>query len=166
MRFLRRILLSLTITLSLLLIAWWKWSEFHKKAVAAESFIARSKVVHFKDVTVSANDRRAATAYQYDDNGVVREFITHRNLVLPPGGKARLGPDPSPDAPFPPSDIAVPLNGPDTVETVYQGMFRSLLAEDRAKPLVITIAALIAGIIGHFLQRQIEAGIRPPGHKR
>lgn len=52
------------------------------------------------------------------------------------------------------------------METVYQGMFRSLLTEDRAKPLVITIAALIAGILGHFLQRQIEAGIRPPGHKR
>lgn len=166
MHLLRSLLLPLAITSSLLLIAWWKWSEFHEKAVAAESFLARSKVVHFKDVTAGPNDRRGATAYQYDDHGVVREFATHRNLVLPPGGRARLGPDTSPDAPFPAADIAVPLNGPDSLETIYHGMFHSLLPEDRAKPLVIALAALIAGIIGYFLQRQMRLGIRPHGRHR
>jgi hypothetical protein len=166
MHLLRPVLLPLAISFSLLLLAWFQWSDFRKKATTAAEFHVRSEVVHFKDVAAGPDGNRAINTYQYDDHGVVREFSTHRNLILPPGGKARIGPDPSPDAPSPPPEIAVPLNGPDTVETIYQGMFRSLLPEDRSKPLVITLAALVAGVIGYFLQRQIARGVRPPGRRR
>lgn len=164
MHLLRSVLLPLVISLSLLLLAWFQWTEFRKKATTAADFHARSKVVHFKDVAAGPDGDRAINTYQYDDNGVVREFSTHRSLILPPGGKARIGPDPA--APSPPPDIAVPLNGPDTVETIYHAMFRSPLSEDRNKPLIITLAALVAGVIGYFLQRQIARGVRPPGRRR
>jgi hypothetical protein len=156
-------LLPLAVTLSILLVAWSQWTEFRRKSTTAADFHARSKVVHFKDVTAGPDARRNATAYQYDDNGVIREFSSHRSLVLPPGGKARIGPDPAPEASRPPPDIAVPLNGPDTVETIYQGMFQRPLSEDRNKPLILTLAALAAGVIGHLLQRQIRRGV---GHSR
>jgi hypothetical protein len=164
MHLLRPVLLPLVITLSLLLLAWFQWTEFRKKATTAADFHARSKVVHFKDVAAGPDGDRAINTYQYDDNGIVREFSTHRSLILPPGGKARIGPDPA--APSPQPDIAVPLNGPDTVETIYHAMFRRPLSEDRNKPLIVTLAALVAGVIGFFLQRQIARGIRPPGRRR
>lgn len=166
MHLLRPVLLPLVITLSLLFLAWSQWTEFRRKATTAADFHARSKVVHFKDVATGPDGDRAANIYQYDDNGVIREFTTHRSLVLPPGGKARIGPDPSPEATRPAPDIAVPLNGPDTVGTIYQGMFRKPLSEDRNKPLILTLAAFVAGVIGYFLQRQIACGIRPPGRRR
>jgi hypothetical protein len=166
MHLLRPVLLPLALFLSLMFIAWSQWSGFRDKASTASDFHARSKVVHFKDVTAGPDGNRAATTYQYDDHGVVREFTTHRNLVLPPGGKVRIGPDTSPTAPSPAPEIAVPLNGPDTVETIYHAMHRSPLSEDRHKPLLVTLAALVAGVIGYFLQRQIVRGIRPPGPKR
>jgi hypothetical protein len=157
---LRRIIFPLAATLGMLAIASLEWTAHKHRLTMAADFHDGSKVVHLRDLGTRAGDHRSATAYAYDDGGSPREFVTHRSLLLPPGGRVRLGPDPAPAAGA--AEIAVPMNGPDSVETVYQGMFRSSPADDRTKPLMLTLAAFAVGIVCFFLQRQIIRGMRPP----
>jgi hypothetical protein len=160
----RRIIFPLAATLGMLGIAMLEWSEHHRRMTMATDFHQGSKVVNLRDLGTRAGDHRSVAAYAYDEGGVSREFISHRSLLLPPGGRVRLGPDPAPESGGRSSfaEIAVPMSGTDSVETVYQGMFRRSSDEDRTKPLMLTLAAFAVGMISFFLQRQIIRGMRPP----
>ena len=108
---------------------------------------------------------RSVPSYEYEQDGRTREFATHARMNLPPDGRVRIGLDPIPrsGSPFSEStrdEIAVPMNGPDTVEAIYKVLRGHEIGEDITKASVVSGAALIAGVAGFYLQRRIFRDVR------
>ena len=142
-----------------------EWGKVVRQRKLAETFFADSRVVHFSYAGNREFGGRPFPTYEYMEDGQVREFATHRRLSLPPDGRVRIGTDPSPppDDPFSkwlPGEIVVPMNGPDSVGTVYHGMMGRQFKADATKASVVSAAALVAGVAGFFLQRKIFGGIK------
>lgn len=147
-------------------LAWGEWAEIIRLKRAAEEFHKNSEILIFKDAGERQWQRRPYPSYEYEFHGEMKEFPTHAEIDLPADGRVRMGLDPFPRtvAPFRESpqrgEIVIPINGPDTVATVYKGFRGHDMAEDFTKASVVSVAAIIAGIAGFFLQRIIFRDVR------
>lgn len=142
-------------------LAWGEWAKVIRLKRAAEQFHKNSEIRIFKSAGEREGQGRPFPTYEYEFHGEMKEFPTHAQIDLPADGRVRMGLDPFPRtvAPFtePPRrvEIVVPINGPDTVETVYKGFRGHDITEDFTKASVVSVAAIVAGIAGFFLQRII-----------
>jgi len=167
-RILRLLFLPIIVVFGLAGLAAAEWGRISKRKDLAGAFHRNSKVVVFSSVGSRVFGGRTYPTYEYEENGQVREFPSLRPMVLPPGGHVRMGDDPRPrpksrtdqQTDDPVLEIAVPLNGPDTVETVYHELWDSNISEDITKASVVSVAALVAGFAGFFLQRSIFGVVR------
>jgi hypothetical protein len=128
---------------------------------AAEEFHKNSEIVIFKDAGERKWQGRPFPTYEYELQGEMKEFPTHTQIDLPADGRVRMGLDPAPRTVATVAEVpqrgqmVVPINGPDTVETVYRGFRGHDIAEDFTKASLVSAAAVVAGIAGFFLQRII-----------
>ena len=167
-RILRLLILPMIAVLGLAGLAATEWGKVSKRRSMAGSFHRNSKVVVFASVGSRAFGGRSYPTYEYEENGRVKEFPSLRPMTLPAGGHVRMGNDPRPrpqsqltvQSEDTPLEIVVPLNGPDTVDTVYHELWDATMGEDVTKASVVSIAAVVAGVAGFFLQRIIFRGMR------
>lgn len=141
-------------------LAWDEWSKVLQVKRAAGSFYRTSQIRVFKDVGMREWQGRPFPTYEYQLDGETKEFPTHTQIDLPADGRVRLGPDPfpRPATPFsevPQREVVVPINGPDSLETVYKGLRGHEIGKDVTKASLVSAAAVVAGIAGFFLQRLI-----------
>jgi hypothetical protein len=159
-RLLRMLLLPTAAFVIIAGLAWGEWSKILRLKRASEIFYRTSQIRVFKDVGEREWQGRPVPTYEYQVDGEAREFPTHSEIDLPADGRVRMGPDPLPPPanPFsqaPEGEWVVPINGPDSPETIYKGLRGHGIGEDVTKASLVSIAAIVAGIAGFFLQRLI-----------
>jgi hypothetical protein len=140
-----------------------EWGKISELKRASETFHQSSQIRIFKNAGERDDRGRPVPTYEYQVDGETREFPTHTEIDLPADGRVRMGLDPFPRPernPFsiseaPQRELVVPLNGPDSVETIYKGLRGHEIREDIMKASLVSAAAVIAGIAGFFLQRII-----------
>ena len=162
---LRLILLPAAGAILVAILAFNEWSSISKGKEIARKFKEASDLKTFTYVGERTwNDRKLPT-YEYDDGGKVREFPTPKKIDLPEDGRVRLGDDPfyKKSEVFnqrPVSLVAVPIHGADSVEAIYAEFRERTVEDDTGKAWLVTLAAVVAGAIGFFLQREIIRGFR------
>jgi len=147
-----------------------QWTELHDMREIAAKFLAESRVVTLTSIGTKEMNGRERPAFSYRENGMTRELGSFYAVRLPPDGRARIGPDPRPPAPdrswtSDGAEIAIPMNGPDTVDVVFEGLYGHSAKDDVTKATVVSVGAVVAGVAGFFLQRiilrSLNRGIRP-----
>ncbi len=142
-------------------LAWGEWVKVIRLKRVAEEFHKNSEIRIFKNAGARQWQGRPFPTYEYELQGEMKEFPTHTQIDLPADGRVRMGSDPFPRAvaPFTEApqrgEIVVPINGLDTVDTVYRGFRGHDISEDFTKASVVSAAAIVAAIAGFFLQRII-----------
>lgn len=160
-RILRYLFLPTAAFLIIAGLAWGEWSKIIQLKRASEDFHKNSEIRIFKSAGEREWKGRPFPSYEYEVHGETKEFPTHTKIDLPADGRVRMGLDPLPRtvAPFTElpqrGEVIVPINGPDTAETVYRGFRGHDIAEDFTKATVVSAAAVVAAIAGFFLQRII-----------
>lgn len=142
-----------------------EWSKISDLKKIAGEFHKNSEIFVFNYVGVKEWQDRSIPTYEFVMDGHIIEFPTHSPIDLPPDGRVRLGIRPSqrPPSPFTTPqkiEMAVPINGADSVETVYNVLRGHQIQEDYTKASVVSAAAILAGILGFFLQRIIFRDVR------
>jgi hypothetical protein len=145
-----------------------EWGKISELKRASETFHKDSQIRIFKHVGDREFRGRPVLTYEYQVNGEAREFPTHAEIDLPADGRVRMGLDPFPRterSPFsvseaPQRELVVPLNGPDSVETIYKGLAGHEIREDTLKASLVSAAAMVAAVAGFFLQRTIFRDVR------
>jgi hypothetical protein len=167
-RWLRLLFLPVAAFLVIGGLAWGEWRKISELKRASETFHKSSQIRIFKDAGERDARGRPVPTYEYQVDGETRKFPTHTEIDLPADGRVRMGLDPFPRPernPFsiseaPPREVVVPLNGPDSAETIYKGLRGHEIREDIVKASLVSMAAVIAGVAGFFLQRIIFRDVR------
>jgi hypothetical protein len=160
-RTLRYLLLPTAVFLTIAGLAWGEWHKVIRLKRVAEDFHQNSEIRLFKNAGERQWQGRPFPTYEYELLGEMKEFTTHTPIELPADGRVRIGLDPIPRTVTPfielpqRGEVVIPINGPDTVDTVYRGFRGHDISEDVTKASVVSAAAFIAGIAGFFLQRII-----------
>ena len=146
-------------------LAWGEWSKVIRFKKAAYEFQKNSDIRFFSYAGDKQWEGRLFPTYEYEVDGEIIEFPTHKRVMLPMDGKVRIGLDPLPHmrssfVQLPRDEMFIPMDGPDTVETVYKGLRGHEIEQDYKKASLVSVAALIAGITGFFLQRIILREVR------
>jgi hypothetical protein len=165
LRFFRLLLIPAVMVYVISMLAWKEWSKVIEFKQTADKFHKNSAIHFFKDVGDKMWEGRLVPTYEYVVDGEIVEFPTRSRVVLPADGKVRVGLDQFPRDQSPRDKalriqppqrwIFVPIDGEDSVETVYKGLRGHEIAKDYTKASLISLAAVIAGVIGFVLQRTI-----------
>ncbi len=158
-------ILPIGAVLCISIFAWKEWVKVFEIKQAAKTFHENSEIYVFRFKGERELDGITRSIYEYEYEGKMEEFRTHRKLNLPADGRVRMGPDPLPLVVSPHQrnpyektilrDLIVPIVGPDTVETTYKGLMGHEIAQDYIKAMLLSGAAVLTGFVGFFLQRKI-----------
>ncbi len=142
-----------------------EWSKISELKKIAGEFHKNSEIYVFKYVGVKELQDRSVQIYEFELDGHIIEFPTLSLIDLPADGRVRLGNSPSrqPATPFreiQKTEMAVPIHGVDSVEAVYRVLRGHEIQKDYTKASVVSGVAILAGILGFFLQRIIFRDVR------
>lgn len=161
----RVLILPALLFLAVLGLACSQWFKLWRGHTRAASFLANSRVVSFSEGESRTIDGRRLSIYLFTENGQSREFLSYKRIPLPPDGRVRIGPLPAarPGAKPQPGDaeeIVVPLNGPDTVETIHQELLGHALKDDIMKASVVSAVTVLVGVLTLILERILVRAMR------
>lgn len=164
-RLFRKLFLPTVAFLIIAALAWGEWSKVFQFKKAAYEFQKNSEIRFFSYAGEKQREGKSIPTYEYELDGKIIEYPTHKRVMLPIDGKVRMGLDPLPHmrssfGELPRNEMFIPMDGPDTVETVYKGLRGHEIQQDYKKASLVSVAALIAGITGFFLQRIILREVR------
>ena len=159
-KFLRIVFLPAAMAITVGVVAIVQWMTLIEGRDIAAKFHSSSRIVIFKDIGLQEHNGRSFPTYTYRENGEEEHFITLIAIDLPADGRVRLGPDPvdrvaGPYSTWRSTDVVVPLNGADSVESIYEELYERTLRADTVKASVISLCAVVAAIVGFYLQRKI-----------
>ena len=159
----RVLILPLLLFLAVLGLACSQWIKLWRGRTLASDFLAKSRVVEFSEGEPRTIDGRRLSSYLFTEDGKTREFLSYKRLPLPPDGRVRIGPAPGSRPNGKPSEtaeIAVPLNGPDTVDTIHQELLGHALKDDIVKASVVSTITALVGILTLILERILVRAMR------
>lgn len=165
-RFIRYLFLPITVIFVISSFAWDEWAKIVDLNRSAKVFRDNSEMYYFTYIGNQTFDGRDRPVYQYQAYGKTLDFISYSKINLPDDGRVRLGKDPLARnkknlSQIKQREVAIPLHGEDTIETLYESMRGHVIEKDIKKASILTAAAFFSIIIAFILQRIIfrQAGI-------
>ncbi len=142
----------------------YQWMSLLGYQADARTFYDRSEVVVFQQAKSRMNNGREYPVYAYQQGGKTKTYSTYKALDLPFDRRVRVGEGPVPG--FLKGEIAIPLNGPDTVGAVYAHMRGRPIGDDLIKATVVTLGSAVVVVAGYFLLRAARKNGTPSRRRR